>query len=221
VIRRRVKGRDAINCDQVIDGVHVWRAALDGPAWPPAAGLPSAERERAAGFLREPAARRWVASRWALRRVLANYLDHEPAGIELEPDEHGKPRLRGGAGPEFNLSHSDGLILVAVSDRPVGVDVEAMRPGRDVVALAERSLPAPVAASIRAAAPKERDGVFYRAWSEHEARLKCVGTGFAGALPEQPVTVVPLELAPGYAAAVAAAGREPFSPDCRSLAPGY
>jgi len=125
----------------MIDGVHIWRAALDGPGWPAAAKLPAPERARASGFLRHDVARRWTASRWALRRVLCSYLDVPAAEIELVLDEHGKPRLRDG-GPEFNLGHSEGLALVAVAERAVGVDVEAIRPGRDTLALAERALPA-------------------------------------------------------------------------------
>jgi 4'-phosphopantetheinyl transferase len=221
VIRRRVKTRDGINCFQVIEGVHIWRAALDGPGWPPADELPPHERDRAAAFLREQVARRWVASRWALRRVLAHHLDLAPAAIELEQGEHGKPRLRDEPGLEFNHSHSEGLALVVVADRPVGVDVEAIRPGRDTLALAERALPAPEAEVVRDAPPGERDEVFHRAWARHEARLKCLGTGLGAPAPSTAVTVVPLDLAPGYAAAVAAVGRAPFSPDCRSLQPGY
>jgi 4'-phosphopantetheinyl transferase len=194
---------DAINCIQVIDGVHIWRAALDDPGWPGPAELPAEERERAGGILREQAARRWVASRWALRRVLAAYLEVMPAAIPLEIGERGKPRLAGGGRPRFNLSHSEGLALVAVAEREVGVDVERIRP--------------------------QRPAGFYAAWARHEARLKCLGTGFgdptlrsssSGAQDRQPVAVEDLEVAPEYAAAVAVAGDEVGPLDCRSLFAG-
>src|SRR5436305_6020003 len=183
VIRRRVKGRDGINCDHVIDGVHIWRAALDDPGWPPADELPPSEAERAAGFLREEAGRRWVASRWALRRVLADYLEKAPAQVELDIGDDGKPRLRDEVALEFNLSHSEGLALVAVAERPVGVDVEAIQPGRDTLALADRVLLTDEVAAVHAAPPSERDSVFYRAWARHEARLKCFGVGLAPGPP--------------------------------------
>ncbi len=205
----------------MIDGVHIWRAALDGPGWPPADELPAPERARASGFLDHDVARRWTASRWALRRVLCRYLDVPAAEIGLDLGEHGKPRLRDGGGLEFNLSHSAGLALVAVAERPVGVDVEAIRPGRDTLALAERVLPAAEAEAVRAAAAPERDAVFHAAWARHEARLKCLGTGLGSSPAAAPVTVVPVDCGPGYAAAVAAAGSETFTPRCRSLEPGY
>src|SRR3954462_4007925 len=170
VIRRRVKRRDGITWNRhnrttrMIDGVHIWRSALDGPGWPSADELPPPERARASEFLRRDVARRWVASRWALRRVLCRYLDVPPTKIELELGPHGKPRLRSSDGLEFNLSHCEGVALVAVADRAVGVDIEMMRPGRDTLALAERTLSAEEVEAVRATAARDRDAVFYGAW---------------------------------------------------------
>ena len=44
-------------------------------------------------------------------------------------DRYGKPRLPNG-GIEFSLSHSDGLCAAVLSDGPIGVDVELIRPLR-------------------------------------------------------------------------------------------
>jgi 4'-phosphopantetheinyl transferase len=201
----------------VIDGVHIWRAALDGGSWPPAAALPPEERERAESFLRRDLAQRWVAARWALRRVLSQYLGVEPGAVELSSDENGKPRLAEHRRPKFNLSHSHGLALVAVAEREVGVDVELIAPRQDLRALAERALPAEDAAAVSAAAPDARAGVFYAAWTRHEARVKCLGTGLAGPPGDGPVAVENFDVGPGYAAAVALAWTEVGTLRCRSL----
>jgi 4'-phosphopantetheinyl transferase len=201
----------------VIDGVHIWRAALDDPGWPGSGGLPADERERADGLLRDPAARRWVAARWALRRALSHYLEVEPAAVELEIGENGKPRLAAGDGLEFNLSHSGGLALVAVAEREIGVDVELIVPRHDLPALAERALPVADAAAVRAASEVDRPAVFYAAWTRHEARLKCLGSGLGSAPGWGEVAVEGLEVAPGYAAAVAVAWTEVGPVRCRSL----
>jgi 4'-phosphopantetheinyl transferase len=215
--------------DGMSDGVHIWRAALDEAGWPGAERLPPAERERAASFLRGGACRRWVAARWALRRVLAEYLDEPAAEIELEQGENGKPRLRDGDGIEFNLSHSGDLALVAVTEGcEVGVDVETLAPGRDFVALAERAFGPEEAAAVRDASPSQRAGVFYTAWVRHEARLKCFGHGFAemrqrfstSAGESCGLAVESIDVAPGYAAAVAVAAAEVGPIDCRSLRAG-
>ncbi|HEV2726651.1 MAG TPA: hypothetical protein VGV34_00060 [Solirubrobacterales bacterium] len=126
---------------------------------------------------------RLAASATALREVLAVYLGEDPELIRLEKGEHGKPRLADSPRRlEFNLSHSGELALVAVSgEHEVGVDVERVRP--------------------------KRGEAFYRRWACHEAHVKCLGTGLLRArrVPLELVAVKPIEVAPGYAAAIAVA----------------
>lgn len=202
--------------------VHVWRSRLDGP-WPGVKGLPAPERERAAGFLREDATGRWVAARWALRRVLARYLNQPAAEIALELGENDKPQLADrSSGLRFNLSHSGDLALIAVArGREVGVDVEKTEPDRDLLAIAERALAPEAVAEIHAAAPADQTLAFYRAWTRHEARLKCLGTGLTsdrfhpspryhedkGGNDRDGVVLADIEVNPGYAAAVAVSGQ--------------
>jgi 4'-phosphopantetheinyl transferase len=192
-------------------GVHLWRGDLDERGWPGPDGLPEDERQRAAALLRPPAARRWVASRWLLRGVLARYLGRPAEVIRIETGEHGKPRLAEPAGGRaFNLSHSEDLALVAlVAHREVGVDVERIVAERDPVALAEKGLGPGGAVAVRAAPEDERTGVFHQRWADHEARLKCLGVGLGGEEPpgaEAAVTVLPLDLGADFAASVAVTG---------------
>lgn len=191
--------------------VHVWRAELDAPGWPGPATLPAAERERAERMLRPETASRWVAARWALRHVLARYLDEEPAAIELALGSHGKPQLAAPDRLRFNLSHSAGLALVAVcGEHEVGVDCELVDAGRDCLALADRAFSPADVEAVRAAPPPERPAVFHRLWVRHEARLKCLGPGLShGDLAEEsPIALRDLEIDPGFAAAVAVAAPE-------------
>jgi 4'-phosphopantetheinyl transferase len=157
--------------------VHVWRVEL------PAAG----GRE---------------AARRALREILGGYLGEEP---EVVVSEDGKPRLSDPTKLHFNLSHSGSLGLIAVAtDIDVGVDVEKIRPRRDLVRLAARWLTDPEAAAIAEADEREREAVFYAAWTRHEARTKCTGAGLSGPPPGPEVVAIELEVDPGYAAALAA-----------------
>lgn len=190
--------------------VHVWRADLDAEGWPSASGLPAEERARANRFLRSEDRLRWVAARWALRLVLSRYLEQEPAEIELVRGEHGKPQLA--EEPQrlqFNLSHSGPVALIAVCETyAVGVDVERVETGRDLVQLAERALQPEDAAAVRAAEGAERVSTFYERWARHEAVLKCLGRGLGAPRGEAPVAIGSLPLGPGYAGAVAVAGAE-------------
>jgi 4'-phosphopantetheinyl transferase len=145
----------------------------------------------------------------ALRLVLARYLGEAPEAIALRRGERGKPRLA--RAPErlaFNLSHSGELSLVAVTrGREVGVDLEREKPGRDLVALAERALVPEDAEAVQAAAEGERAPRFYALWTRHEARLKCLGVGLGKAVwPSPPLAVEAIPADPGYAAAVAVTG---------------
>ena len=170
------------------DEIHIWRVSLD-------------EGGR-------------QAARTALGDLLAAYLGTATApGLHL--DEGGKPRLA--EAPErlsFNLSHSGELALIALApgEVEVGVDVERLRRRRDPARLAARWLPPVDAAAVAAAADRDREEVFHRAWTRHEARVKCTGTGLSGPPPADGIVARQLDVGPDYAAAVAfdlAAGREP------------
>ena len=101
------------------------------------------------------------------------------------------------AAPHFNLSHTDGLALIAVSrTRAVGVDVERVRPVRRAEAIARRVFSQEEADAVAEAAEGERDLLFHRFWVAYEARVK-LGT--------EPAIVRELEVPPGYVAAVALA----------------
>jgi 4'-phosphopantetheinyl transferase len=163
--------------------LHVWHAQLDQGEWPAEDGLPAGERDRAARIRRVRQRRRWTASRWALRGVLARYLECDPAGVELRFGERGKPLLEAPDRPlRFNLSHSSGRALIAVGrGREVGVDIERIG---------------------------HRPAEFYAEWTRREAIAKCFGTGLGVPLPNEPVSVSPLDVGVGFAAAVAVEGDE-------------
>ena len=146
--------------------------------------------------------------RGALRKVLARYLDEDPAEIELREGPHGKPALADPSSPlRFNLSHSGDLALVAVTQgREVGIDVERIRPRRHLPRLADRALDPAAAATVRAAPPATQPVVFHEAWTHREAVAKCLGTSLWGPMPASPIAVAQLDPGPGYAAALAVSG---------------
>lgn len=143
----------------------------------------------------------------ALAAILADYLgDGEGSAVGLAAG--GKPQLAREPGRlSFNLSHSGGLALIAIAPGgvEVGVDVERLRPRRDLARLAARWLPGADAEAVAATVGPEREAVFYAAWTRHEARVKCTGGGLSGPVPGPDVVAHQLDVGDGYAAALAVA----------------
>jgi 4'-phosphopantetheinyl transferase len=153
----------------------------------------------------------WAATRGALRWLLASSLDREPQSIEFATGPSGKPRVTDADAIRFNVSHTEGLALIALcSDREVGIDVQRTAVEVDVERLAEQYLPPSEAAIVRVTAPEARRAAFFAAWTRHEARLKLRGQSLTEH-PSDPVSgslvlVRMLEMPAGFAAAVAAEG---------------
>lgn len=85
----------------------------------------------------------------------------------------GKPFFPDEPGLHFNLSHSGGLLLCAVADRPVGVDVEVVRPRKP--SLPRYCLTDGEYEIYRSAG--ETWEAFYHIWTQKEAWCKYLGVG--------------------------------------------
>ncbi|XZG70395.1 4'-phosphopantetheinyl transferase family protein [Chitinibacteraceae bacterium HSL-7] len=187
-------------------GVDVWQVDIDFTA-PVPAGLQPDEMARMARYRRAEDRRRFAQVRVALRQLLGAALACDPLALAMVAGTHGKPRLADG-GVQFNVSHTGSFGLIALSrEQEVGVDIEAIKPGRDLAGLAAKVLSAGEIAWMNAGDPTER---FYQLWAMKEAVVKARGTGIAGELAQ--LDVMPLwsggELAvlpapQGYCAALA------------------
>jgi 4'-phosphopantetheinyl transferase len=107
----------------------VWvRSADVAAALPQAEGwLTAAERERARRFVFDGDRADFLASRFLLRRVLAELADMPPERLAFDMNRWGKPALRGRPDLTFNLSHCrGGAVLLTGAGAPVGVDIEAV-----------------------------------------------------------------------------------------------
>lgn len=183
------------------DGVHVWVLPLHGPIEDARPFLNTAELARAAGYRQPAHGARFAASRAGLRRLLAGYLEVDPASLCFVSGRTGKPAvaIHDGAGDrasgcgchrvpgfEFSLARTDDLALVAVSAGAVGADIERItpRPGlADLVAtrFTAREADCIAAGCSLAGGPHDRAlRGFYRHWTAKEAYLKAIGSGLAG-----------------------------------------
>lgn len=184
----------------------------------PSRDLPPVWLVGVAGQAEREAARRHI--REALRAALAALLGADPAAIDLPAAPGAAPYalVRDAASPRaaprriaLAISHDEALSVAAVSQEgAVGIDVMRIADIPDWEALARDYLGPDVAHTLAALDAGARPAALARAWSEREARLKCVGLGLgewradeAAALAS--CTCLPLALPDGYVGYLAVA----------------
>jgi 4'-phosphopantetheinyl transferase len=125
-----------------------------------------------------------VVTRALARTVLAEYTQAPPQQLQFEFGPHGKPSLRWPVIPglSFNLSHSAGAVVCAVSrGGDIGIDIE--RCDRRVnLALADRYFAAAELADLRRLEAHQQSRRFLEFWTLKEAFIKSLGTGLATSL---------------------------------------
>ena len=135
-------------------------------------GISGQRREQALKFKHEQGQRLCVLAYQLLKEGL-----QKEYGITENPvfeyNEHGKPSIVGHPEIYFNLSHCKEAVICAISNQPIGVDVESIREFNDSlinytmndeekVEIANSDTPA---------------ATFIRLWTMKEATSKLIGTG--------------------------------------------
>jgi 4'-phosphopantetheinyl transferase len=152
-----------------------------------AALLSAEEHRRWQRFAREEDRHRFLFVRALVRKVLARELGWRPQELVFQADSHGKPRvvLPGGTTLQFNLSHTRGLSVLAVSRHcDVGVDVEALGRHVELLALARRYFATPEVLALEDLSPGPQRELFFALWTLKEAWVKAKGLGLRVPLDE-------------------------------------
>jgi 4'-phosphopantetheinyl transferase len=202
--------------------VSLWCAPLDAPAAVLRgleACLTSEERQRASRFYRTRDRGRFLAARGWLRHLLASQLLCAPGEVRIVTSDGGKPRLAC-SDLRFSAARSAGIALYATSwSLEVGVDIEAIRATTDVEGIAARFFSHGEQRALASLPPSHRLAACIQCWTRKEAYVKGIGAGLNFPLRTvdvwigdgRPVlvsgwTVHQVNVAPGFAAAVAGAG---------------
>lgn len=139
----------------------LWRKDLDT--------LPTERKERVLACRKEEDAMRIACAGFLLQMALSEEGIEQPV---FAKNEWGKPYLAERNDIHFSLSHSGTWAVCAVSDRPVGVDIECLRSMEKVARLFPEA--------------KTDDDVL-RLWTAKEAYLKLLGRGLTVPLDRVPV----------------------------------
>ncbi len=180
--------------------IDVWRSRIDLAKSDVAAyagTLSRQERERAAKFTFPDKYEEYVVTRGLLRKALSHVLKRSPGTFQFDYTASRKPYLSCSAGDapvSFNVSHSHGQALVAISvDRNIGIDIEKIRAEVEYEKLARRFFSGAEFEALMRCPPEQRVVAFFATWTRKEAFVKAVGKGIAFGLSEFDVNVNPVE----------------------------
>lgn len=197
------------------------------------AGLLSPEEVTRSGRFRDRVNRnRFVVRHGILRCLLSGYLHCDPRKVEIHYGSKGKPYLAekiDGNSLQFSMSHSGRLALFAVGRfAAVGVDIEEICEFPEMREIAGKNFCTAEIGAIERSPESGRCQLFYNLWVRKEAVLKASGYGLSLPLdlidvstqrggsaawsvrirqgvPEGEFCLTDLNVAPGFAAALAVA----------------
>lgn len=185
------------------DSAHVWLLPDDAMlAAVERSGVLAQDEQQRAERLAAPRSRSYIATRVALRIILARYTGRAAADIVFEYGPLGKPSFPQG-GVNFSISHAGDRALLAFSaSHRIGIDLEHVRRARRFDALSARFFSDANARIIARASPSALPRIFAQAWAQREAYVKCVGGGLYATpdhLPFMPgeIPLTPLTLSDG------------------------
>lgn len=112
-----------------------------------------------------------------VRMVLSEYLRTGIEMLKISKSEYGKPYLVDYPNVHFNVTHAKGLIVCALSDQPIGIDVEKIkRLKRLRGAIAKRYFTETEQGYVFSEVNSQEER-FIEIWTKKEAYVKWTGKG--------------------------------------------
>ncbi len=144
-------------------------------------GLPKERKEKILRYIQPEDRRLSLGAGLLLKYVLLRY------GVEyknIRYGENGKPMLDD---IYFNLSHAQDMAVCAVSNKPVGCDVEKIE--KAPMEVAERFFYKKELEYLRKFQAEEQDQEFFRLWTIKESYMKMTGEGMSLPLDQFEVSI--------------------------------
>lgn len=132
-----------------------------------------------------------ILTRAYIKIVIAKYIDISPNEISFIKSEYGKPQVNQAICKtpiEFNISHTNGHIVIAISQNtPVGIDIEMKRESNGVD-IAKRFFNKKEVEHLLNSPEETQITEFIRIWTLKEAALKTIGLGISNEMDNFDVT---------------------------------
>lgn len=124
-----------------------------------------------------------------VRYLACKVLNLNNTEVIFYKNDYGKPYLDGFPSFQYNISHTKNAIVIGISNKPIGVDIEKIKPIN--LKIAERFY---CMNELRYILSKEDvlEKLFYKVWTKKEAYIKWIGKGLSLPLTSFDVTDVEL-----------------------------
>jgi len=126
----------------------------------------------------------YLVTRVTVRMVLSRYISVAPEDLCFVKNAYGKPAvadsLTGTKMVSFNVSHTDGLVLLGVtSERAIGVDVENIFLTHYSLQFVEQFFTKKEVSDLHALPESQRKKRFFELWTLKESYVKAKGMGLS------------------------------------------
>ncbi len=155
------------------------------------------ENARSDRFAMAHSRREYITAHALCRIMLSNFSETSPPDWRFETGPHGRPEIAGsgGDGLRFNISHTRGLVCVAVArGRDIGVDVEWTGRDNQLDKIARAKFAKPETALLDKMPESGKRRGFFSLWTLKEAYIKAIGKGLAEPLEGFAFSLEPLAI---------------------------
>lgn len=130
------------------------------------------ELEKLDVYRSEVARINFAVSRSILNKSFEKILTVPFTDVVILRDKHNKPYIKNKIGIKFNISHTDGFVVIGFSKRELGVDIEKVNESFEFGDILEDCFTSGEIKNIGS-----DTSMFYKYWTAKEAYLKCEGYG--------------------------------------------
>lgn len=134
--------------------------------------LKEEELEKLDAYKSEVAKINFAVSRSLLNKAFEMILDIPIKNVVVLRDKYNKPYIKNKSGVKFNISHTDGFVVIGFSKKELGIDIEKVNDGFAFEDILENCFTSREIKNIGS-----NTSMFYRYWTAKEAYLKYEGHG--------------------------------------------
>lgn len=134
--------------------------------------LKEEELEKLDAYKSEVAKINFAVSRSLLNKAFEMILDIPIENVVVLRDKYNRPYIKNKSGVKFNISHTDGFVVIGFSKKELGIDIEKVNDGFAFEDILENCFTSREIKNIGS-----NTSMFYRYWTAKEAYLKYEGHG--------------------------------------------